>query len=98
MDVVKTARICLAGEAKNLGLVDQLGYMDDAVKKAAEISGSGSDSRVIAYRRNLYNNDNVYNEAVTFSDGGNGGLMKQALGSIIPDFEPGMYYIWKPEN
>lgn len=96
MDVVKTARICLAGEAKSLGLIDQLGYMDDAVKKAAELSGSGPDSKVIVYRRNQYSNDNMYNEAVTFSEGGNPGLLKQAFGSVIPDFDPGMYYMWQP--
>jgi len=98
MDVVKTARIFLADEAKSLGLIDQTGYIDDAIKKAAEIASIPADSKVIVYRRSQYNNDNAYNEAVTFTDGKSPGLIKEAFGSVIPDFETGLYYMWHPEN
>jgi len=97
MDVVKTARIFLADEAKSLGLIDQTGYIDDAIKKAAELSSIPFDSKVIVYRRSVYNNDNAYNEAVNFTDGKSPSLIKEAFGSVIPDFEPGLYYMWHPE-
>lgn len=96
MDVVKTARIFLADEAKSLGLIDQIGYIDDAIKKAAELSSIPSDSNVIVYRRSRYNNDNAYNEAVSFTDGKSPSLINEAFGSVIPDFEPGLYYMWHP--
>lgn len=96
MDVVKTARIFLADEAKSLGLIDQIGYIDDAIKKAAELSSIPSDSNVIVYRRSRYNNDNAYNEAVSFTDGKSPNLINEAFGSVIPDFEPGLYYMWHP--
>lgn len=97
MDVVKTARVFLADEAKSLGLVDQVGYIDDAVKKAEEISSSAKDSKVIVYRRSVYYNDNAYNEAVSSSDGKTPSLMKEAFGSVFPDFEPGLYYMWNTD-
>lgn len=97
LDVVKTARIFLADEARSLGLIDQIGYIEDAVKKAEDLSSIPHDSRVVVYRRSVYNNDNAYNESVACSDGKSPSLIKEAFGAFVPDLEPGMYYMWSPE-
>ncbi len=44
-------RIFLAAEAKKLGLIDQIGYFDDAEKKAASMANIASDYKVISLRR-----------------------------------------------
>jgi protease-4 len=43
--------IFVAWEAKQLGLVDEIGYLDDATKKAATLAGLSSDYEVIVYER-----------------------------------------------
>jgi protease-4 len=48
--VVATGRIFDAGEALELGLVDRLGYLDDAVARVRERAGV-AEARVILYRR-----------------------------------------------
>lgn len=51
MQTVATARVFTAAEAKALGLVDSVGYMEDALGKARALAGLGADARVVAYRR-----------------------------------------------
>lgn len=97
MSVIKTARIFLADEAKGLGLIDQIGYMEDAIKKASDLSSIPYDSKVVVYRRSLYNNDNAYNESVASTDGKSPSILKETFGSVIPDFDPGLYYMWHPD-
>jgi protease-4 len=47
-----TGDVYTAREAKALGLVDEIGYLDDAVKVAERLAGV-TDSRVIEYKRPL---------------------------------------------
>ena len=39
MEIVKTARIFTANQAKKIGLIDQIGYIQDAFTKARQLSG-----------------------------------------------------------
>src|SRR5262249_12770457 len=43
--------IFTANQALELGLIDRIGYLDDAVEKAATLAGLGDDYRVITYNR-----------------------------------------------
>ena len=61
METVKTARVFTANQALEIGLIDQVGYIQDAFAKARELSGLPSDGRVVTYRRDTYPNDNPYN-------------------------------------
>lgn len=54
-----------AQEALKLRLIDQIGYLNHAVKKAKSLAKLPENSRLIAYRRSLYPGDNPYN---TLSD------------------------------
>jgi protease-4 len=46
---IADGRVYTGGQAKELGLVDQLGYLDDAVNKAGELGGISGKPRVVEY-------------------------------------------------
>jgi len=61
---VKTAAVFLPRRAKELGLIDEIGYLDQATALAKKVAGAGSDARVVVYRRERYANDSYYNNSV----------------------------------
>jgi len=92
---VSTARIYLADQALQLGLVDKIGYVSDAVSEAKDAAGLSRDAKVVAYRRTKYPNDNVYNPGSGYG-GGPMSLVDLNLSEIIPALKPGFYYLWAP--
>ncbi len=90
---ITSARIFLAQEAKDLGLVDEVGYVSDALFKTKGLAGLPENSKVVVYRRNEYPDDNFYN---TQSQVSGSSLPLVNLG--LPDLEifsqPGFYYLW----
>jgi protease-4 len=56
---VATGRIFDAGEALEIGLLDRIGYLDDAVARIRELAGVG-EARVILYRREGTFAGNIY--------------------------------------
>ncbi|MGE0085186.1 MAG: signal peptide peptidase SppA [Desulfococcaceae bacterium] len=92
MKQIATARVFLAEEAKSLGLVDEIGYLSDALKKGKSLAGISGDAKVIVYRRTEYPDDNIYNTASVY--GGDFALadfrLPPALGSA------GFFYLWHP--
>jgi protease-4 len=93
---ISTARVYLAAEAKQLGLIDRVGYLDEALTEALRISGLPEKAKVVAYRRTAFPNDNLYNPLTT----GSHLPAKPMLDLGIPDpthqLSPGFYYIWTP--
>lgn len=92
METVKTARVFTAKQALDIGLVDQIGYIQDAFAKARELCGMDEESMVVTYRRDIYPNDNPYN---TMSAAGSGKL--DLLGvdaSFVMPPKAGFYYVW----
>jgi protease IV len=85
---ISSARIYLAAEAKELGLVDQLGYLEDAIERARVLAGLPEDARVIAYRRSKTEDDTIYNPAIQY-DGGH-----VLLPGWVPAAEADFYYLW----
>ena len=61
METVRTARVFTASQARQIGLIDQIGYIQDAFAKARTLAGLPEDARVVTYRRETYPNDNPYN-------------------------------------
>ncbi|MBN1993800.1 MAG: signal peptide peptidase SppA [Anaerolineae bacterium] len=43
-------RICTGAQAKEMGLVDELGYLPDAIDRAAELGGIEGEPRLIEYK------------------------------------------------
>ncbi len=95
MEEVKTARIFVASAAKDLGLIDDIGYLPDALKKTKEMVGLDEDAKVIVYRRTKYHNDTVYN-VTTSSRGPNVSLVSLNLPPSLASLSPGFYYLWTP--
>lgn len=58
---VGTARVFTGPEAKQLGLVDEIGYLADGFAAAKQLAGLKPDAKVVVYRREAYPNDNPYN-------------------------------------
>jgi len=94
MEKVKTARIFMADEAKKIGLVDEIGYLKDAVAKAKTLAGLRADAKVVTYRRQESAEDNIYNPAL--SSGPRGGLDANlpTLTRFLDIPEAGFYYMW----
>ena len=87
---IATARIYLAEEALALGLVDQVGYFEDALDVVRRLAALPDDIRLIAYRRETLPDDNVYQA--------NASVEKLEAGILdpFPDLKAGFYYLWLP--
>jgi protease IV len=96
LTAIAAARIYTADEAMHMKLVDRIGYMDNAISEAIEAAGLSKDAKVVVYRRTRYPNDNIYNTSVSSSIGGTGSLVDLNLPRIVPNLEPGFYYLWAP--
>lgn len=96
LDRISTARIFIADEAESIGLVDEIGYLSDALKKAKQLSGLAEDARVVVYRRTRYADDNVYNTATTQSADLEMSLVNVKLPGGISELDAGFYYLWLP--
>jgi protease-4 len=89
---IASGRVFLANEAQQLGLIDQIGYLTDAVEKTKSLASLGPDAKVVTYRRYQSEDDNIYNPAVHQLDAS--GLESKALGALGAVREAGFYYIW----
>jgi protease IV len=90
---VSTARVFTAGEAMKLGLVDKIGYLDDAVNDAKRITGKPADTRLVVYRRVAFPEDNYYNVAGVSAEKSNPSLVNVELPESLK-FRTGFYYLW----
>jgi protease-4 len=96
MAEVATARIFIGEEALRLGLVDKIGYVGEAIAQAKKAAGLHDDSKVIAYRRTEYPEDNIYNPAATQARGGGLNLFHVAVPDYLLPPSSGLYYLWLP--
>ena len=63
MREIKTARIYSGAKAKEVGLVDSLGYLSDATKKACQLAGE-KDCKVVTYRYQSNANATAYSPSM----------------------------------
>jgi protease-4 len=90
---IATARVYLAGEALELGLVDEIGYLDRAVSQAKKLADLPVDAKVVVYRRTEYPDDNLYNPSTRYG-GGNLSLISLELPGVFNQLNAGFYYLW----
>jgi protease-4 len=93
---ISTARIFLAKEALELGLVDKVGYIGSAVDEAKKIAGLSEDAKIIVYRRTEYPDDNLYNTSTTRLEGRGISLISLDLPGAMTGMQTGFYYLWAP--
>jgi protease IV len=86
-------RIYTAEQAKALGLVDEIGYMDDVVKSARKAAGV-EEARVIMYHRPKDYRANVYSTAPAPAPGLEASL--QQLTALVSGSGPRFLYLWWP--
>jgi len=86
-------RIYTAEQAKALGLVDEIGYMDDVVKAARKAAGV-EDARVIMYQRPKDYRANFYSAAPAPVPGLETSL--QQLTALVSGSGPRFLYLWWP--
>ncbi len=96
LEEISTARIYLAKEAKNIGLIDKVGYLSEAITEAKKIAGLPENSSVVVYRRTAYPDDNLYNTSLTQYEGNGLSLFNSGLPESINAFRTGYYYLWLP--
>ncbi len=96
LSMVSTARVYLPAEAKALGLIDRIGYLNEAVAEAIKISGLPEKAKVVAYRRTVFPNDNLYNPLTTSSNIQAKPLFDLGIQNAATHLAPGFYYVWTP--
>ena len=96
MTEIASANVYLAEEAQRLGLVDRVGYLNDAIEEAGRLAGLDRDAKVVVYRREKYENDTIYNMQSTWT-GGDERLALVDLGFLDAEkseIATGFYYLW----
>lgn len=93
---ISTARVFLADEALRLGLVDKIGYLEDAVRESKMLAGLSEDAKVVVYRRTEYPDDNLYNTSTTRFEGRGLSLVSIDLPGAFSGLQTGFYYLWAP--
>jgi len=93
---ISSARIFLADEARQMGLVDQIGYVEDAIQSAKTLAGLPDDAKVVTYRRAEFPDDNVYNAVGTKSRVTEPDLIHIDLMGSMDELGSGFFYIWPP--
>ena len=96
LEDVATARVYLADEALRAGLIDGIGYLEDALDEAKELAGLPQDARVVVYRRAKYPDDNLYNTATVQQFGNGGSIVNVELPDSMSQLQTGFYYLWAP--
>jgi protease-4 len=91
---IATARVYLAEEALQLKLVDQIGYLGDAIGTAKDLAKLPPDAKVVVYRRVAYPDDNIYNTRTSWQGGRRLALIDLDLPLSMRDLRTGFYYLW----
>jgi protease-4 len=90
---VTDGRIVTAGQALQAGLIDRIGYLDDAISIAKQRAGL-TEARVILYRRGSEFSENIYSRAGTAPAQVN--LINFDL-SALAGHGPAFMYLWQPQ-
>ncbi len=93
---ISSARIYLADEALNLGMIDRIGYLDEAVSEAKKLAELPQDAKVVVYRRSDYPDDNLYNTSTSRYEGRGLSIISLDLPAALVPLQTGFYYLWQP--
>jgi protease-4 len=91
---VADARVFLAQDALEAGLVDKIGYLQDAVDEAKRIADIDADARVVAYRRTDYPDDKLYNTLTSGTHASPTPMVDLGPLADLLTLDAGFYYLW----
>ena len=97
LKLISDGRIVDAPTALKLGMVDRIGYLEDAIDEARGLAGVKT-SRVILYRSGERANRNIYARASSAGapPGDLRGLLREVLGEFAARSSPRFLYLWTP--
>jgi len=89
-------RVIDGGQAQEAGLVDHLGYLDDALAEARGLAGLGEDAAVVMLRRE---NDRAHTPLdVTPNEPQRAAMMPLNMPGLDRSQLPTFLYIWQPDT
>lgn len=92
---IADGRVFSGTKAKSYGLVDDIGYLDDALALAGKLGGAPGAS-VVRYHRPAEAIDSIYSRRAA---GERSELdLGLALARVLGPVRPGLYYLWAPGN
>jgi protease-4 len=80
-------------QALQLGLVDQVGYLDDGIAAAKKLAGL-SEARVVMYARPDAYRNNIY--SLTGGSWSLESLAQLNVMNLVPGTSPQFLYLWMP--
>jgi len=86
-------RIYAGEQAKAAGLVDEIGYLEDAIALAKKKAGL-TEARIVTYQRPGEYSNNVYSKLL--APGGLAGLADLDLMTFVRGGTPQFMYMWMP--
>lgn len=95
LEKIATARIFLADQALELGMIDSVGYLSDALAQTKKMAALKQNAKVVVYRRSEFRDDNIYNPA-TQTEPSLAGLAAINPWAKMGFAEAGFYYMWTP--
>lgn len=94
LSVITTARLFMPEEARRLGLIDHIGYLDDALSRVKKMAGLPTDARVIVYRKSEIPDDTIYNTTAGMAADAPIKLVDWPV--LSRPLDTGFYYLWHP--
>jgi len=94
LKLISDGRIFTTDEAKKLGLIDQIGYIDSAIDLAKQEAGI-KEARVILYRRPSQYANNIYSSARFFQQPDLLSIAPLAK-ELLQDRSLNFFYLWMP--
>ena len=89
-------RIYTATQAKANGLVDEVGYLKDAIAAAKGLAGI-PDASVVTYKRSLSYKNNIYSQGGGSPQArGDVNLVNVDMGRLVSSNQPMFMYLWAP--
>jgi protease IV len=88
-------RIYSGEQAKAAGLVDDIGYLEEAIERAKKDAGL-TDARIVTYRRHGEYQNNIYSRVFGGGSGGLSSLANMDLLSLVRGGSPQFMYLWMP--
>lgn len=93
LEQIADGRILSSKDAKRLGLIDQIGYLNDAIESAKQLAGL-PEARVIMYQSPYNRRANIYTQATAQVSQQNS--VHAYLKDLLPSVNPYFMYMWLP--
>ncbi len=92
LELISDGRIMMAAEALELGMVDEVGYLDEAIDASIRLAGV-EHAEVVLYRPFPHYNTNIYASAGPAAEGT---LLEEGIRALLRQEGPAFLYLWAP--